>query len=137
MSASENRDLDFATVQYKNRIAIVHVSREVQLTAEMVRNIQLAALEMSGGEMHAHLVDVSRDVSSTVEARKYSAKNDLMNHHIAYAMVGRSLPVRILANSFIKMNRPKVPTRLFRTEKEAMEWLEKKVADYLEKNKAN
>ncbi|TVR39840.1 MAG: hypothetical protein EA392_05230 [Cryomorphaceae bacterium] len=134
MNAPGNRDLGFATVQYENRIAIVHVSRDVQLTAEMVRNIQLEALEMSGGEMHAHLVDVSRDVSSTVEARKYSAKNELMKHHIAYAMVGRSLPVRILANSFIKINRPKVPTRLFRTEKEAREWLKNKIAAYLAKN---
>jgi hypothetical protein len=45
-------------------------------------------------------------------------------YRIADAFLVKSLGVRIMANFFIKVTKPKVNTRLFTDEKEAIKWLE-------------
>ncbi|MGZ3885614.1 MAG: DUF7793 family protein [Bacteroidia bacterium] len=42
---------------------------------------------------------------------------------MADALITDSLAMRLIANSYIKFNRPEVPTRMFSDEKKAIEWL--------------
>lgn len=57
------------------------------------------------------------------EAREYMATGVCEQHFKAKAFVLRSLPQRILANFYIKINRPTVPTRFFSNKVEAISWL--------------
>ncbi|MCH2231367.1 MAG: hypothetical protein MK105_13580 [Crocinitomicaceae bacterium] len=41
------------------------------------------------------------------------------------AMITRSAPVRLIVNSYTKIFKPKVPIKLFKTEEEAVKWLNK------------
>lgn len=57
------------------------------------------------------------------EAREYMASSACEQHFKAKAFVLRSLSQRILANFYIKINRPSVPTRFFSNKVEAISWL--------------
>lgn len=113
----------------------MYLNQGLELTPGMLAELYRVDAELTGNVPHCVLADVSRDVSSTEEARKYAANNEFMQSHIAYAMIGKTLPVNILANFFINVNRPKVPTRLFRSEEDASKWLLRRYNDYFSKQR--
>lgn len=59
----------------------------------------------------------------TREAREYSAGENGIKYSAAEAFVFTSLAHKIVANFYIKMNKPRVPTRFFTNEEEAVAWL--------------
>jgi hypothetical protein len=71
------------------------------------------------------LPDVRKAGSINKEAREYTSGAEVEGLDIAMAILADSLPMRILANFFIKMNQPPAPTKMFTSEKKALNWLEK------------
>jgi hypothetical protein len=120
----------YARLAYKDQVCYVYFKEDIVTTAEIIENIHQTGLQFSNNQPHAMLVDLSLNVSSTIEGRKYGAKNKYMNKHIAYALIGKSLPVNLLANFFIRINQPKIETKLFVDEKVALDWLKIKIEKY-------
>jgi hypothetical protein len=58
------------------------------------------------------------------EAREYACLKENISFHSADALVISSLSQRIVANFYLKVNKPPVPTKFFLSEKEAEEWLQ-------------
>lgn len=56
-------------------------------------------------------------------SREYNGSEEVTKHCSAIAMLSTSLAQRIMANFFIRIIKPKVPTRFFGSENEALEWL--------------
>ena len=78
-----------------------------------------------GPKPHYALVDFGANLQSTPEARKiYADASYLHAYRMADAFLVRSLAVRLVANFFINVTKPKVKTRLFTDEKKALKWLE-------------
>lgn len=116
---------DYARLVYRDGVYYCYANEGLLLTPEILLDTNKHGLILSGGEKHFVIADVSKDVSSTNEARVYAADNEYMVNHIAYAMIGKSLPVNMIANFFINFNKPKVPTRLFSSEEDALNWFRK------------
>lgn len=55
--------------------------------------------------------------------REFLASETAQKNMLADAIVIRSLPQRILGNFYLKVNRPRKPTRLFTSVSEAERWL--------------
>lgn len=67
---------------------------------------------------------VANEVSQfTKEAVEFSVSDDGMRYTNADALVVRSIAQRITANIYLKLNKPKKPSRIFNSEKEATKWL--------------
>ena len=62
-------------------------------------------------------------VSISKEAREYSVSPRGIQYSTAEAFVFSSLAHKIIANFYIKINKPPVPTKFFTTEIEATKWL--------------
>ncbi|MCB0400660.1 MAG: hypothetical protein KDD41_01110 [Flavobacteriales bacterium] len=62
-------------------------------------------------------------VQATEEARAYGASEEGLRYSLAEAYVIRSLAQKIIANFYMKVNRPSVPTRFFGTKQDAEVWL--------------
>jgi hypothetical protein len=60
---------------------------------------------------------------STKEAREYLASAPHQDFVKAEAFVLKSLAQRLVANVFVKINKPKVPVRFFNSSKDAEKWL--------------
>lgn len=81
-------------------------------------------IEYSNNVSYPCLFDIRLLGSMTKEARDYLADkgNELV---IASALLVESTIIRVIANFFITVNKPKNPTRIFTNENEAIKWLEK------------
>lgn len=114
---------EFGQLEYENRILSVRISEGLELTEQILETIFLEGDKLAEGSRFCVLADVRNNVSSSSEARKYGAKNEHTRNHIAYAMLADTTAVILLSNFFIKVNRPAIPTRLFKKEDEALTWL--------------
>lgn len=66
---------------------------------------------------------VGNFVTMDKEAREYSASEAGLKYSIAEAFVINSLPQKILANFYMRINKPAVPSKFFDNREDAEEWL--------------
>ena len=72
------------------------------------------------------LLHIVKDyVTIDKEAREYSVSEEGLMFSKVEAYVINSLGHKILANFYMKVNRPSVPTQFFRHKEEALKWLTK------------
>lgn len=116
---------DYGRVVFKDNVLYSYFNENVVVTPDIIRDVNSIGVEFSEGKRHYSIADITLNVTSTKEARAYAADNEFISYHIASAVIGNSLPVNLLVNFFININTPKVPTRLFRNEKEALDWFKK------------
>lgn len=77
-----------------------------------------------GGRPAPLLVDFGGLVSQTSEGRAYFAQSeDARRVASKVALLTKSLVSRVLANSYLAIKRPNIPTRLFTSRDEAIAWL--------------
>ncbi|WP_299707517.1 hypothetical protein [uncultured Pontibacter sp.] len=79
-------------------------------------------LNFAGGQSYPSLFDITHVKHSTKEARDYLA-NEGNEGVVASAIIVSSPMLKMAANFYIKVNRPKNPTRMFTGEDEAIQWL--------------
>lgn len=125
---------DYGRIVFKDDILYSYFDENVVVTPEIIRDLNSIGVKLSEGRKYFSIADIRRNVTSNKEARAYAANNEYIVYHIASAIIGNSLPVNLLVNFFININRPKVPTRLFRTEKDALDWFKKIKINHTEKS---
>ncbi len=59
----------------------------------------------------------------TIEARNYLASEEGCQKIKSCAIITSSIVTRVIANFFLTLNKPLVPTKLFTNEEHAKEWL--------------
>ena len=79
-------------------------------------------LKFMEGKSYPCFFDITQVKQSTKEARDYLANegNELV---AASAILVSSPMLKMMANFFIQVNKPKNPTRLFTSQESALEWL--------------
>ncbi len=80
-------------------------------------------IDWSKSERKLILNTVAPYTSISAEARKHIANSPHLESLIAEAFVIHSLAHRILGSFFIKIDKPKLPTKFFNKREEAIEWL--------------
>lgn len=117
------------TLEYHpHGLLIVTLKDDMQLSLEDIVEQRTHAFALTGSAKHAVLAIAGQRTSATEEARKYSAAN-IPEGRVAEAIIVRSLPVRILANFYLKFHKPGLPTKLFEVDAEAIAWLESKLSE--------
>ena len=81
------------------------------------------AVAFTGGEKYYALVDMTRHVDSTAEARNYYAASEYARYRYADALVIESLATRLVINFYLSINKPPVPSKMFTDKEDAMKWL--------------
>ncbi len=112
-------------LEFQDGILIVRLLDGLEITKDILETISREGVDLAKGQTFCVLADLRNNISSTPEARTFGAENHYMKHHLAYAMLADSTPVILLSNFFIRFNRPRITTRLFKKEEEALLWLKK------------
>lgn len=89
--------------------------------------------EICKGKKYGFIFDAMDNVTITKEARENAIKLEKKSSSYASAAIANTLPYRLIANFYLKFNKPAIPFRLFRKEEEALEWLAEQRKKYLEK----
>lgn len=76
-----------------------------------------------GGLAHLNLFEFEDHVDLDPEVRDWAAAPDGNKQTVADALVINSLGHKILANFYIKFNKPVKPTKLFNKQSKAVSWL--------------
>lgn len=92
------------------------------MNLEVAKSIVKERLTFVNGISYPCLFDLTKVKEATKEARDYMADkgNDLV---LASAILVNSPLLKMGANFFIMVNKPKSPTRMFTSKESAIEWL--------------
>ncbi len=82
----------------------------------------------NGNKLCANLIDVREVYFIDSKARAYGA-DQYREHVVGQAILIESSISSYFANIFLKFSKPKVPTKLFTVEEEAIKWLKMRMAE--------
>lgn len=112
---------------FRRNDGIIHIQFEPGFTGDITdaRN-QVSVFKKIGSGQKVYILAVyAEDNNFTKEAREYVASDEVSDLVAADAFVIKGLALRILGNGYLKINRPRRPTRLFNTQTAAIAWLRK------------
>lgn len=112
------------TYDEETNVLFFRVKQEIEVDVKEIQDMITYAKEVMGDKRHYCVVDFGSNVMSTTEARDvYAASDYIQKNRIADAFLVKSLALRLVANFFIQVTKPKVKTRLFTDETLALNWL--------------
>ncbi len=89
---------------------------------------------ISGGKSYYLLTLTGKHFTATTETREYMAGAISSTGIIANAICLSSLPIRLIINVYVRLNKPTVPTKTFNSEVTAIEWINDFRIGFLEKS---
>ena len=113
-----------AYLEVVNGILHITLKDEADLDVDEVIDMIEKRETLQKGEPMLVLADIRKIWQATRQARETAASQRMANLNIAMAIVTGSLASRMLANFFIKFNKPKTPTKMFNSKEKALVWLE-------------
>nr|WP_133242751.1 hypothetical protein [Pontibacter virosus] len=93
-----------------------------ELDIEKARECVQDRINYIGEQVYPSLFDITQVKHSTKEARDYLANEGNVGV-TASAILVSSPMVKMAANIYIHVNKPKNPTRMFTSKEEAVQWL--------------
>lgn len=113
----------FTVLLRDDGIVHVQIAAKEEIDIDTARMIIQAIGEKCEGKMRPVLLSSKYFAAPTAEARAFMAEKSSNPFSLASAYIARSLPEKLMANAYIRMNKPARPTRMFTTENKAIEWL--------------
>lgn len=111
-------------VHLEDGLMKIHCPDEAHIDIEDIKAYVDFMAEKYGDKKFYNIVTFGLYVHITPEARRYAATPESNRFTLADAFVLKSLSLRILGNFYLKMDKPSVPTKLFKDEEEARVWID-------------
>ena len=113
-----------ANIYIKEDIIYLIYKDGADVTLDAIEENLSVKTEMQKGKAMKTLVDVTAVWQYSDEARELVSSERFKKITIVMAvLVGYSLPVKMVANFFMKINKPVTPTKLFTNKESAIKWL--------------
>ena len=120
------KELDFPDVNLQRKSNdIVYVTFKDDCTLDIPLQMRLLDYyrEITDGKLMHFLFMAAENVSISKEARDNAVKIEDQSMLGASAVVVDSLPYKLIANFYLKFNKPKRPYKVFGKEEDAIKWL--------------
>lgn len=101
----------------------IQLKDEFYFTVKESKEITANIIAVTNGIPHKVMVVAGSLSLSDDEARDYSTTRESTDPIIALAIVTCSLPQTIIANFIMKFQKPRIPTKVFRSINDAEMWL--------------
>jgi hypothetical protein len=116
------KENEFAIIEIKGSVLIFRYKPMPEVTIQIARTCVAFRVAACAGQSYLSLFDLRAVKSFPKESRDYLA-NEGSDFVIASALLVNSTVMKMAVNFFISVNKPKIPTRMFTTEQEAIGWL--------------
>ena len=108
----------------KDRILRVRLVEGAEINlADAEEGFEMAH-QLTKGEKHFVLIDLRTNNPFTLAAKNFIETKKEYRNRIAEAFIVSSNVNRIARNFYFSINRPSIPTRLFLTEQDAINWFD-------------
>ena len=114
-------------LEYSNNILFVRIKENAEMTIETMQEQYDVQKEIVKNEKYAVLIDGKNNVSVPSETRIFMANHRPPNRKATAIVIKKNLATLLIANFYLRMNKPKVQTKLFKFESEAIDWLRDKL----------
>lgn len=116
--------IDLYTFQYKsNGILYVYISGEREEKVEDTMRAVKASDEFMDYVKRPVLYSHQEFALPSREVRENFARQEANPNSLADAFITNTLAMKMIANAYLTFNKPARPTRFFKNEEEAEEWL--------------
>ena len=121
-------DLEKVQISFiEEGIVLNYIKAGKSIDAKDVLHIRNVNLSLVKYQPYGVLVESDEITSFSREARELAASEEIACHSAAKAIYIKSLGQRIIANFYLKVNKPFVKTRVFVNKEEAIEWIREQV----------
>lgn len=114
-------------LQYLDNIMFVRIKEGVELTIESMHEQYEAQNKLIGNDQYVVLVDGTQNAIIPPETRSLMAQHRPPNRRATAIVTNKNLATLIIANNYLKMNKPKIKTKLFKQEDKAIFWLKRQL----------
>ena len=111
-----------ANIYSETNILFVIMDKETQIEFNDAKEITQTLKDLEDFSKTAMLIDISKMLFISKEARKHFAEQTDPNIK-AIAIIMSSTIQKTFANMYLKFANPQIPTRMFLSENEAIRWL--------------
>lgn len=104
---------------------IIHVdyNKNVTLDVELQVSMRKISDELAEGKQMHFIFSAAEGFALTKEVRENSELLDKESLISAYGIVANNLAYKLIANFYLRVNKPKVPFKIFLTVENAAKWL--------------
>ena len=102
---------------------LIGTYKKGQIDLEQAKDIVLYRKVFTDYNDYPCLVIIDKLTKLSKEARDYLSGDEGVDGVLAGALVSHSKFATVIGNFFLKVTKPKIPSRLFNTESEALAWL--------------
>lgn len=107
---------------FPDGVGHIHMKDDIVMDVELQMEHLSGIIELVGTKQTPFVVTAGTNVTITKEARINAIMIEHMSPMYGSAVVVTNLAYRIIADFFIKVQRPKNPYKVFTSEKEAYTW---------------
>jgi hypothetical protein len=108
---------------HEDGFAELLIKNEAVFDTKDIKDGKRFSVECLPGKKIYYLIEVEGEAYTTREARELAASSKHATHHGAVALCSSKLAYKLLGNLYIRINKPKAPTRFFSDREEAIKWL--------------
>ena len=114
---------EFLLESYEDYTVVINYKAPFDVDISLIDRVNTEILNMVGDKAYTAIVHAEPGVNFTAEGRVYGAKKGHVGNKKAWAAVTDNLAQILVVNFFMRFNKPQIPFKLFKTEKEARKWL--------------
>lgn len=107
---------------YENRIFHAVIKKGEKITMEMTTK-GYEFLDRNGSGRFYNLYEFESFAEMDPEVRTWAAETSGNNYTYVDALIISNVAQKIIANFYIKFNKPKMPTKIFHSTDKALEWI--------------
>ncbi|MCB0478664.1 MAG: hypothetical protein KDC84_10895 [Crocinitomicaceae bacterium] len=112
---------------YENGVVEIEWNEKIEdIEVHHLQKMQEVVGEIGRGERMPLYYSTHEFLGITKEARKFAVTKEGTKHTLIIAVLVNNLAMQLLFNFFMRVNRPKIPTKGFRNKEDAFQWLDKK-----------
>lgn len=114
-------------LRYSSNILFIKIKEGAEITIESVQEEYDSQKTLVGNDEYAVLIDGAKNFMMPLDARKYMANHQTPNWKATAIVSNNNLSTHLIANFYLKTNKPIVPTKLFKYTEGAIVWLKSKL----------
>lgn len=119
----KEREFDMAIVRiYSNKVFHVYFYSGGNVDMDFVQDVY-NFVDENGGGTYYNLFEFEPHVDVEPEVRTWASAPSGNKNTIADALLISSLPHKLMANFYMKFNKPVKPTKIFNSRDKAVQWL--------------
>ncbi|MBA3664511.1 MAG: hypothetical protein H0W61_09930 [Bacteroidetes bacterium] len=116
--------LDYATVRLFNPPLVrIEITKDFVVTAKEAKELNFIMGDLSGGKEIRYMLLANEKTQFDSSSREYTASVEGSQFKKAEALIIRTLAHRLLADLYLKINKPPKPVKTFTNEEDGIDWL--------------